>query len=70
MEFIQSIAMEVPSLHRRLLSALGSEIARSQVTMMMLGTMGARERLVDFLLERFQAIPCAAAIPEPRFACA
>ena len=47
---IQSMAREVPSLHRRLLSALGGEIARSQVTMMMLGTMGARERLVDFLL--------------------
>lgn len=47
---IQAMAREVPSLHRRLLSALGSEIARSQVTMMMLGTMGARERLVDFLL--------------------
>lgn len=47
---IESIAREVPSLHHRLLCALGSEIARSQVTMMMLGTMGARERLVDFLL--------------------
>jgi CRP/FNR family transcriptional regulator len=47
---IQTIAREVPSLHRRLLSALGNEIARSQGTMMMLGTMGARERLVDFLL--------------------
>ena len=48
---IQSIAREVPALHRRLLSALGGEIARGQVTMMMLGTMGARERLVGFLLD-------------------
>ncbi|MCM2328853.1 MAG: helix-turn-helix domain-containing protein [Lysobacter sp.] len=47
---IQSMAREVPSLHHRLLSALGNEIARNQVAMMMLGTMGARERLVDFLL--------------------
>ncbi len=48
---LQTMAREVPSLHRRLLSALGSEISRSQVTMMMLGTMGARERLVGFLLD-------------------
>ena len=48
---IQTMAREIPSLHRRLLSALGGEIARGQVAMMMLGTMGARERLVDFLLD-------------------
>ena len=48
---LQTMAREVPSLHRRLLSALGSEISRSQVTDDVLGTMGARERLVGFLLD-------------------
>ncbi len=47
---IESMAREVPSLQHRLLAALGAEIARSQGSMMMLGSMSARERLVHFLL--------------------
>lgn len=47
---IESMAREVPSLQHRLFAILGSEIARSQGGMMMLGSMSARERLVHFLL--------------------
>ena len=47
---IEAMAREVPSLQRRLHSALAREIARAQGVMMLLGSMNARERLAAFLL--------------------
>jgi CRP/FNR family transcriptional regulator len=47
---IEAMAREVPSLQRRLHSALAGEIARSQGVMMLLGSMSARERIAAFLL--------------------
>ena len=47
---VEAMAREVPSLQRRLHSALAREIARAQGVMMLLGSMNAGERLAAFLL--------------------
>jgi len=47
---IEKIALEVPSLQRRLHTLLASEIERGHGIMLMLGSMRAEERLAAFLL--------------------
>jgi CRP/FNR family transcriptional regulator len=47
---IEEIAQEVPSLQRRLHSVLAREIVRGHGVMMLLGSMGAQERLATFLI--------------------
>lgn len=47
---IEEIAREVPSLQRRLLSVLAREIVRGHGIIMLLGSMGAKERLAAFLI--------------------
>jgi CRP/FNR family transcriptional regulator len=48
---LEQIAREVPSLQRRLHSALSREIVRSQGIMMLLSSMSGEERLATFLLD-------------------
>ena len=47
---IELLGRELPSLQRGLEAALAREIQRSQSVMMILGSMGARERLAAFLV--------------------
>ena len=48
---IEKIGREVPSLQRRLHSMLAREIVRGQGIMMLLGSMGARQRVAAFLVD-------------------
>jgi CRP/FNR family transcriptional regulator len=47
---IEEMAREVPSLQRRLHSVLAGEIVRGHGVMLLLGSMGAQERLAAFLI--------------------
>jgi CRP/FNR family transcriptional regulator len=49
-ELIEKIGREVPALQRRMHSVLAREIVRVQGIMLLLGTMGARQRLAAFLV--------------------
>jgi CRP/FNR family transcriptional regulator len=47
---LETMSREVPSLHRSLHTVLAQEIVRSQGIMLLLGSMGSRERVAAFLL--------------------
>src|SRR6185503_9094714 len=47
---LETMARDVPSLHRSLNTALAQEIVRSQGIMLLLGSLGSTERVAAFLL--------------------
>lgn len=55
---VEAMAQEVPSLHRRLHAAFAREVVRGHGIMMLLGSMGAQERLAAFLLNLSTRVAC------------